>query len=316
MASLTDYGFPFNSVSSDRTYNASVWRDYFSNLFTDGVIPDKLNELIVTESDTPAKSVKVDTGYVLIEGTQYGLTTSTDLTIADNASGSTRIDRIVARLDYANRNCEIEVLQGTTVAPTLTQNASVWEISLAQIEVTNGFTTITNANITDERAFVKIGSIENYQIASQAEAEAGTSNVKYMTPLTTKQAIDYNFGFGFTNISASSGTSQGLFSATDQVSNGNITINNTDDRFECDKDGYVEIIFSARGADSFEEVYTMAIFKNGTEIQSQRANGFDRETIAVTAVIITEVVSGDYIEFKSINNVGIIDGQATIKYVV
>lgn len=37
---------------------------------------------------------------------------------------------------------------------------------------------------------VGLGSVSNYGIATQAEAEAGTSSSKYMTPLRTKQAID------------------------------------------------------------------------------------------------------------------------------
>lgn len=37
---------------------------------------------------------------------------------------------------------------------------------------------------------VGLGSVSNYGISTQAEAEAGTSNSKYMTPLRTKQAID------------------------------------------------------------------------------------------------------------------------------
>ena len=42
-------------------------------------------------------------------------------------------------------------------------------------------------NVT--KAQVGLGSVENYGIATQAEAEAGTSNAKYMTPLRTSQAI-------------------------------------------------------------------------------------------------------------------------------
>lgn len=37
---------------------------------------------------------------------------------------------------------------------------------------------------------VGLGSVSNYGLATQAEAEAGTSSSKYMTPLRTKQAID------------------------------------------------------------------------------------------------------------------------------
>jgi len=43
------------------------------------------------------------------------------------------------------------------------------------------------------KADVGLGSVENYAKASQAEAEAGTSDVKYMTPLKTKDAVN---GFG------------------------------------------------------------------------------------------------------------------------
>ena len=44
------------------------------------------------------------------------------------------------------------------------------------------FTAVTKSN-------VGLGSVQNYGIATQAEAETATSNVKYMTPLRTEQAI-------------------------------------------------------------------------------------------------------------------------------
>ena len=37
---------------------------------------------------------------------------------------------------------------------------------------------------------VGLGSVQNYGIATQAEAETGVSNVKYMTPLRVYQAIE------------------------------------------------------------------------------------------------------------------------------
>lgn len=53
-----------------------------------------------------------------------------------------------------------------------------------------------NAHIADKnnphnttKAQVGLGSVENYGIATTAEAQAGTSDVKYMTPLKTKDAI-------------------------------------------------------------------------------------------------------------------------------
>lgn len=53
----------------------------------------------------------------------------------------------------------------------------------------------THANLTNNphsvtKSQVGLGSVSNYGLATQAEAEAGTSSAKYMTPLRTKQAID------------------------------------------------------------------------------------------------------------------------------
>ncbi|MES2405559.1 MAG: hypothetical protein V4567_14660, partial [Pseudomonadota bacterium] len=48
-----------------------------------------------------------------------------------------RIDRVVLRADFVNNNIVLDVLQGTPAvspaAPALTQNTSIWEISLAQM---------------------------------------------------------------------------------------------------------------------------------------------------------------------------------------
>lgn len=49
----------------------------------------------------------------------------------------------------------------------------------------------TAANVKSD---IGLGSVSNYGIASQAQAEAGTVNTVYMTPLRTKQAIDVNIG--------------------------------------------------------------------------------------------------------------------------
>lgn len=43
--------------------------------------------------------------------------------------------------------------------------------------------------VTITKSDVGLGSVENYGIATQAEAEAGTSSAKYMTPERVKQAI-------------------------------------------------------------------------------------------------------------------------------
>jgi len=156
MGKINDFGFPFTSVTGDRQYSASEWRDYFESLMTNGVVTYTTNELIVKQQAVANKTIYVDLGSMLINGTMRILDTTQNVTIADNTSGNPRIDRIVARLNYTDRKIEFGVLTGTPagspVAPTLTRNTTVWELSLARIAVANGFSTIVTANITDERS--------------------------------------------------------------------------------------------------------------------------------------------------------------------
>lgn len=48
------------------------------------------------------------------------------------------------------------------------------------------------------KAHVGLGLVQNYQLASQAEAEAASSNARYMTPLRTREAVDAIVGTAFT----------------------------------------------------------------------------------------------------------------------
>jgi hypothetical protein len=156
MTNINDYGFPFNSVTSDRIYGAAEWREYFDALVTGGIVGDITNELQVKPQAVPNKTVYVDTGAIMIKGAMRSLITTEELALTDNTSGNPRIDRIIARLNYTDRKIEFVVKQGTPAvspsAPALTRNETAWELSLAQIAVANGYSTITVTEITDERA--------------------------------------------------------------------------------------------------------------------------------------------------------------------
>ena len=156
MGNINLFGFPFTSVNSDRQYSSAEWREYFEALVVGGIVGEITNELKVNPQAIPNKTVFVDTGSILIKGAMRSMTSVTDLTCADNASGNPRIDRIVVRLNYTDRKIEFAVKQGTPAAspsaPALTRDATAWEFSLAQIALANGYTTITAGVITDERA--------------------------------------------------------------------------------------------------------------------------------------------------------------------
>jgi microcystin-dependent protein len=138
------------------TYSAANFADLIAALMSDrtGV----LSGLAVVESSPAAKSVTVETGKALVYGRMYVNDAGKALTIADNASGNPRIDYIVLECDWTAQTIRLDVVQGTPAgspsAPALTQTSgTLWQEPLAQVAVANGFTSITNTNITRERAW-------------------------------------------------------------------------------------------------------------------------------------------------------------------
>lgn len=144
---------PFNSIGHDRAYKAEDWAWYFSTFIGNGVFPKPTNGLMVTANG--AMNVAVKAGFGFING--YAFRNQDDhvitITIGDGSLG--RIDRVVLRWDLTNRQMVLDVLQGTPSADpqpvALTRTADTYELALADISVTKGMTTISQANITDRR---------------------------------------------------------------------------------------------------------------------------------------------------------------------
>lgn len=119
--------------------------------------------LEVTQVTVASANVEVKQGAAQVTGTLYWSTATETLAIAANASGNARIDTVVLRKDYVAQTIRLVVRQGTPAAspvpPTLTQSAgTTWEIPLADIAVANGFSAITNANITFRHEFCNVGN--------------------------------------------------------------------------------------------------------------------------------------------------------------
>lgn len=121
------------------------------------------NGLKVQAKSVPTTSIDVLAGSALLQGALHISDATVSFVIAANGSGNPRIDTVILRADYALQTVRLAVLQGTPAAspvnPTLTQNANVlWEIPLADIAVANGFSTITNANITPRHEWANAAS--------------------------------------------------------------------------------------------------------------------------------------------------------------
>lgn len=158
--------FPFDSLSADnpdRAANSKIFADYLKSFFSDGIFPvltqfPDMHQLAVRASNPAGMSVVVDTGMGLISGRQYAQDAERTLQIPAADTSLPRKDRIVLRMDLNTqyRNNELYVVTGTAASspqpPALTRNNVVYELALATISVAANATSITAADITDERA--------------------------------------------------------------------------------------------------------------------------------------------------------------------
>lgn len=143
----------FNSVNGDRKYDASRFAEYFASFIGNGVFPNPSDCLQVISNNDMTITVRPGkawiNGYILINDDDYIL----EIEPADGVLN--RIDRIVARYDVEDREIRLEVKKGqfssNPTAPDLQRDADAYELALADIYISAGTTSITQANITDLR---------------------------------------------------------------------------------------------------------------------------------------------------------------------
>lgn len=146
-----EYGLFWNSVSSDRLYDADSFSEWLKKFFTTGVFNGDLQVLAASGMD-----VTVQTGYANIEGKVRFFDTATTFTLAPASGTYPRIDTIVVERNDTDREITVKYVQGTysgnTPTPTApVRAAGVYQIVLAQIYVAVGATEIAQGNITDTR---------------------------------------------------------------------------------------------------------------------------------------------------------------------
>lgn len=138
----------------DREYNARQFIAYFMALVTTGIMKSEGGQLKVTANGANM-IIAIDTGVAFVEGHYYRNTASLPHTLDTESLGRSRIDRIVVRLDMAERKVTSFVKKGvpstSPVAPVLTQTANLYEIALAQVKVIGGQTYLNVADVVDER---------------------------------------------------------------------------------------------------------------------------------------------------------------------
>lgn len=148
----------FNAVLSgetyDRVYTAEDYARYFGSFIGNGVFPTPSTNLQVV-ADSTSMDIALKAGKGWINGYFYENTEDLTLNVGVADGVLNRIDRVVLRLDFINREIKAYVKKGTfassPVAPNLTRNSDMYELGIADIKVNKGVTKIVQADITDLR---------------------------------------------------------------------------------------------------------------------------------------------------------------------
>lgn len=145
-----------SSGEYDRVYLAETFASYFASFIGNGVYHRSVNELKVSEQDTPNMSIKVQPGQGYINGYWYENTSDYTLSV-DVADGVlNRIDSIVLRWDRTARDIHLAILKGTAasipVAPTIQRDADCYDLVLANINISAGAISVTQSAIQDVRS--------------------------------------------------------------------------------------------------------------------------------------------------------------------
>lgn len=203
---MTEYGAPFDGILlGDATvapYSAAewarIWRlqqgagDVFPNYGVFAGSGDSTHQPLEVDATLVASTnVEVQIGAGMIDGRFYETTAAVTLAIGANASGNPRIDTVILRLDYVAQTVRLAVKQGTPagspVRPTMQQDATYWEIPLADVAVANGFATIAQSVISQRQRYMRTQSMGWQAYAYPANYSFGITrgNVVTMAPTRT-----------------------------------------------------------------------------------------------------------------------------------
>ena len=143
----------FTSLNGDRKYKSSDFAEYFSTFIGNGVFPNPSTNLLVTTNGD--MTINLSTGFAWINGYMYHNTDNLTLTVEYADATLKRIDRVVLKCDFVNREIKAYVKKGTfatkPMPPTLERNVDAYELSVAEILIEAGSTSIQQSKITDTR---------------------------------------------------------------------------------------------------------------------------------------------------------------------
>ena len=145
----------FNAVNGDRKYDAEDFGSLFDGIIRDGVFKGVGNQLAVRW--VSGRTITVDTGRAWFRRTWTDNSSPLNLTVDQGDVVYNRKDSVVLKIDKTpgGRRNSIHIKKGIAdsqhqgMAPTLDNSEQVLEVSLADIYVPKGATTLSNSSITN-----------------------------------------------------------------------------------------------------------------------------------------------------------------------
>lgn len=157
MSNIERCGF-FASVNGDRLYDDDEFASYFGRFLQDGYFPLPENGLFV-EADG-SNILTVNPGSAWIQGRCYELLEKKQLTIEPGDALLSRIDRVVVRCDYVNRDIYITIKKGAESSepkvPELQRDSDAYELGLAYYRIDKGVTNLVQSYIVDTRKNIDV----------------------------------------------------------------------------------------------------------------------------------------------------------------
>ena len=155
-------------------------------------------------------TINLSAGFAWINGYMYHNTDNLTLTVEHADSALKRIDRVVLRCDFINREIKAYVKKGkfatSPTSPALERSVNAYELSVADILVENGVISIQQSKITDTRldesvcgivtqTVKEIETSELYRKLQGYIDERGQDVQYWMETSTTQREKDFNTWF-------------------------------------------------------------------------------------------------------------------------
>ena len=162
------YRFFDSTIDDIREYTAEEYSEYFRMVLTNGIYNGGTNLQVTAGGGN--MTTDIADGYAIINGYLYKVHNGVTLTHDTADVTHNRIDRIVLRWDIREESRFIKafILKGTPaetpIAPVLTRNDEIYELSLAQVLVRAGSNYVAGSDVTDERLNTEVCGLFNSRI--------------------------------------------------------------------------------------------------------------------------------------------------------